>query len=153
MQGDEWRECSLAQCMSQVIKCARVNPPSRPPTIYKPPQGTSRWLPSLGRKRGQRTLPSDHRTLDPQRPVLRGWPRVLLESRVSVSDGYLRNTGRSTSLHRTHVQRVPQTAGSPDAKHRYRPVLTGLKHREGCKTSSHRTLTTGRSQSASGAQP
>ena len=37
-------------------------------------------------------------------------------------------------------------ATSPDG-----PVLTGLVRREGCKNPSHRTLTTGRSQSASGA--
>ena len=89
---------------------------------------------------GHRMLPSDHRTLDPQRPVLRGWPRVLLETRVSVSNGYLQNTGRSAGPHQT------------------RPVHTGLMCREfrkpaGSPDVSHRTLTTGRSQSASGAQP
>jgi len=136
---------------------------SRPPTIYKPPQRTSRWPLSLGWKRGHRMLLSDHRMLDPQRPVLRGWPRVLLESRMWVSNGYLQHTGRSTGPHRTRPvhtglmrREYRKTAGSPDVSHRTHPerlVLTRLKHKEGCKTPSHRTLTTGRSQSASGAQP
>ena len=79
----------------------------------------------MGWKRGHRTLPSDHRTLEPQRPVLRGWPRVLLESRVPVSNGYLRNTGRSVGPHRTRpvhiglkLREVCKLSGSPDAEHR-----------------------------------
>ena len=93
---------------------------SRPPTIYKSLQGTSRWPPSLGRKRGHRKLPSDHRTLDPQRPVLMGWPRVLLN---------------------LACQSLTATCKAPDALH----VHTGLKLRKVCKTSGspdaeHRTL-------------
>jgi hypothetical protein len=33
-QRDEWRGCSLAQRMSQDLKCTRDNPQTRPPTIY-----------------------------------------------------------------------------------------------------------------------
>jgi len=31
---DEWRECSLAQSISQVFKSVRENPPPRPATFY-----------------------------------------------------------------------------------------------------------------------
>ena len=131
---------SNQMCMSQPPKAGHF-------LFISPLKETIRWLLSLGWKREHRTLPSDHRTLEPQRPVLRGWPRVLHEIRVSVSNGYLQNTGRSIGPHRTHAQGVPQT-WSPDVSHRTHPegpVLTGLKHRKGCKTPSHRTLTIGRS--------
>jgi len=63
-QGDEWKECSLAQCMPQVIKCARVNPQSRPPSIYKPLKEIESLALSLGSNWGHRTRtrePSDAR--------------------------------------------------------------------------------------------
>ena len=77
--------------------------------------------------------------LDPLRPVYWGWPRVLLESRVSDSNGYLQNTGRSAGPHRTRPvhtglmrREFRKPAGSLDVSHRThreRPVLTGLKLR------------------------
>ena len=51
-----------------------------------------------------------------------------------------------TGLMRRELRKL---AGSPDASHRThpeRPVLTGLMRREVCKTTSHRTHTTGRSK-------
>ena len=70
-------------------------------------------------------LLSGHRTLDPQRPVLRGRPRVHFEFHVSHPNGHLRITGRSAGAHRT------------------RPVHTGLMRREFRKPQGHRTLSTG----------
>ena len=61
--------------------------------------GTGRYQVSTGRS-------------TPLHPVRWGRPRVLLESRVLVSNGYLQHTGRSAGPHWT------------------RPVHTGLMHRE-----------------------
>jgi len=122
----------------------------RPPSIYKLPQRTSRWPLSLGWNRGHRTLPSDHRTLDPQRPVLRGWPRVLLKSRASVSNGYLQNTGRSVGPHRmrpVHTRPVRREfcklTGSPDVSHRTVRCSPYPCAERVTKTPAHRTLSTG----------
>jgi len=110
----------------KILNCCMMNlSQSRPPSIYKPLKETSRWLFSLGWKRGHRTLPSEHRTLDSLHPVHWSWPRVRPESRVSDPNGHLRLSGRSAGPHRTC------------------PVHTGLMRREFRKPAGHRTLSTG----------
>jgi len=141
---------SSSMYVSSNQMCKRSPPKAGHPLFISPLKETSRWLFSLGWKRGHRMLLSEHRTLDPWRPVLRDWPHVLLGYRVSVSNGYLQSTRRSAGPHRTRPvhtglmrREFHKPAGSPDVSHRTlpeRPVLTALKHREGCKMPLHRTL-------------
>ena len=99
---------------------------------------------SLGWKREHRTLLSEHRTLDPLRPVHWSWPRVLFESRVSDPNGYLQHTRRSASPHRTVVltglvrREGVKLATSPDAGHRTRAQRGLQKHLT--PDANHRTL-------------
>jgi len=126
-QARRWVEGVFSSSMyvSSNQMCKREPPKAGHQLFIIPLKETSRWLFSLGWKRGHRTLPSDHRMLDLQRPVLSGWPRVLLESRVSDPNGHLRITGCSAGPHWT------------------RPVHTGLIRREFRKPAGHRTLSTG----------
>ena len=82
-----------------------------------------------------------------------GVGHVSFESRTSISNGHLRTTGRDQvstgrvwyspiSYAESSANRDLTGLGAPDG-----PVLTGLMCREGCKTPSHRTHTTGRTQS------
>jgi len=82
----------------------------------------------------------------------RGWPRVLLESCVSVSNGYLRNTGRPAGPHRTRpilnglkLREVSKFSGSPDAEHRTVRCSPDLYPEMFVKSHGHRTQNTGRS--------
>ena len=95
-------------------------------------------------------LPSDHETLDPQRPVIKGWPCVL-GSHVSNSNGYLRNTGRSVGPHRTRpvlnrlkLREVCKLSGSPNAKHWTVRCSPDSYPERFAKTRGHQSQNTGR---------
>ena len=83
----------------------------------------------------------------------RGWPRVLLESRESVSHGYLRNTGRSVGPHRTcpilnglKLREVSKFLVSADAEHRTVRCSLDLNPAERfVKPHGHQTQNIGRS--------
>jgi len=96
-------------------------------------------------------LPSDHCTLDPQRSVLRGWPHVLLESCVSVSNGYLQSTGRFAGPHRPRpvhtrlkLREVCKNSGSPDAEHQTIRCSPDSNPERFAKPRGHRTQNIGR---------
>jgi len=97
-------------------------------------------LPNIN-TRGHRTLTGSHRTLNPQRPVLRRQPRVTSRLNSTVTtNGYhvlAPNTAPPDALlrHTGPVRReLCKLVGSPDARHRTHPdrqVLTGPVRREG----------------------
>ena len=120
---------------------------SRPPSIYKPPQQKSRWPLSLGKFWGHRTLsrvPPDARTPASGAQELVTCPPLNL-ARQSLTATC--EPPDASSTHRTRAQRVCQTQISPDSEHRMRLALTRLMRGEDCKIPSHRTHTTGRTQS------
>ena len=82
--------------------------------------------------------------------MLKGWPRVLLESCVSVSNGYLRNTRRFAGPHRTcpvlnglKLREVCKLSGSPDAEHRTVRCSPDSNPERFAKCPVHQTLSTG----------
>ena len=132
----------------------------RPPLLFIAPRAKLAVAPSLGKTRGHQTLIGSHRTLNPQRPVLRRQPRVTshLNSTIAANgycapvpdtappDAQLVYTGR---VRCTPDPCVGSSANSQG--HRTRSTGRTLSVRcslDSCtervaKPSAHRTLSTG----------
>jgi len=132
----------------------------RSPLLFIAPRAKLAVAPLLGKTRGHRTLTGSYQTLNPQRPVLRRWPRVTSRLNSTVTANGYHALAPDTAapdaqlVHTGRVRCTPDPCAERSANsHGHQTRATGRTQSVRCspdscvervaKPPAHRTLSTG----------